>query len=102
MQRLLPILAERRIKVTTNAGGVNPRACAEAVAAAAGKLGLAGKLTIGVVSGDDLLGRVDELLAAGHNLENLDTGRPLRDVRDGLQSMNAYLGAQPVVAALRA
>jgi hypothetical protein len=102
MQRLLPILAERRIKVTTNAGGVNPRGCADAVAAAARKLGLGGKLKIGVVSGDDLLSRVDELLAAGHHLANLDTGRPLRDVRDRLQSMNAYLGAQPVVEALRA
>src|SRR5439155_18017886 len=77
MERILPIVAERGIKVTTNAGGVNPRSCAEAVAAAARAPGLAGKLTIGVVSGDDLLGRLDELLARGHGLKNLDTGRPL-------------------------
>ena len=82
MERILPTLAQRGIKVTTNAGGVNPRACAEAVAALARRLGLAGKLTIGVVSGDDLLGRLDELLARGHGLKNLDTGRPLGDVRD--------------------
>ena len=100
MERLLPELVRRRVKVTTNAGGVNPQACAEAVAQLARRLGLAGKLTIGVVSGDDLLGRVDQLLAGGHPLANLDTGRPLRDVRDRLQSVNAYLGAAPIVDAL--
>jgi len=100
MERLLPELVQRRVKVTTNAGGVNPRACAEAVAQVARRLGLGGKLKIGVVSGDDLLGRVDQLLATGHPLANLDTGRPLRDVRDRLQSVNAYLGAAPIVEAL--
>lgn len=101
MERILPTLAERGIKVTANAGGVNPRACAQAVAETAGRLGLAGKLRIGVVTGDDLLGRLDGLLARGHELENLDTGCPLRDVRDRVVSANAYLGAWPVVEALR-
>ena len=101
MERILPTLAERGIKVTANAGGVNPRACAEAVASAARALGLAGKLKIGIVTGDDLLGRLDGLLARGHQLRNLDTGRPLRDVRDRVLSANAYLGAWPVVEALR-
>jgi hypothetical protein len=101
MERILPILAERRIKVTANAGGVNPRACAAAVAEAARELGLRGKLKLGVVTGDDLLDRLDGLLARGHTLRNLDTGRPLRDVRDRVLSANAYLGAWPVVEALR-
>ena len=101
MERILPLLVERRIKVTANAGGVNPRACADAVAGAARRLGLAGKLRLGVVTGDDLLGRLDGLLARGHELKNLDTGRPLRDVRDRVLSANAYLGAWPVVEALR-
>ena len=101
MERLLPELVARKVRVTTNAGGVNPHACATAVAEVARRLGFAGKLTIGVVTGDDLLGRVDALLSAGHELRNLDTGRPLRDVRDRLQSVNAYLGAAPVVEALR-
>ena len=101
MKRLLPVLAEKRIKVTTNAGGVNPGACAEAVAGVARSLGLGGKLRIGVVTGDDLLGRLDELLAGGHSLNNLDTGRPLADVRSQVLSANAYLGAAPVVEALR-
>ncbi len=101
MERILPILAQRKIKVTANAGGVNPRACATAVADVARRLGLQGKLKIGVVSGDDLLERLDGLLARGHALANLDTGRPLRDVRDKVLSANAYLGAWPIVEALR-
>ena len=101
MERILPTLAERRIKVTANAGGVNPRACAQAVADSARRLGLSGRLRIGVVTGDDLLGRLDRLLARGHELRNLDTGRPLSDVRDRVLSANAYLGAGPVVDALR-
>jgi len=101
MQRILPTIAERKIKVTANAGGVNPRACAAVVADTARRLGLKGKLKIGVVSGDDLLDRLDGLLARGHALTNLDTGRPLRDVRDHVVSANAYLGAWPIVDALR-
>jgi len=101
MQRILPILAERKIKVTANAGGVNPRACAAAVAEAARQLGLQKKLKIGIVSGDDLLDRLNGLLARGHTLANLDTGRSLRDVRDRVLSANAYLGAWPIVDALR-
>jgi Acyclic terpene utilisation family protein AtuA len=100
MARLLPTLVERGIRVTANAGGVNPRACAQAVAEAARAQGFAGKLRIGVVTGDDLLGRLDGLLARGHALRNLDTGRPLYDVRDRVLAANAYLGAGPIVAAL--
>ncbi len=99
MERILPVLVERGIKVTANAGGVNPRACAAAVAETARRLRC--KVRIGVVTGDDLLDRLDGLLARGHALENLDTGRPLRDVRDRVRSANAYLGAAPVVEALR-
>jgi len=101
MERILPTVVERGIKVTANAGGVNPRGCARALADMARKLGLAGKLRIGIVTGDDLLERLDGLLARGHSLANLDTGRPLRDVRDRVLSANAYLGAAPVVAALQ-
>lgn len=100
MERILPRVVERGIKVTANAGGVNPRSCAQALADVARTLGLAGKLKIGIVSGDDLLGRLEGLLARGHELANLDTGRPLRDVRDRILSANAYLGAAPVVEAL--
>ncbi|MGH9258652.1 MAG: acyclic terpene utilization AtuA family protein [Acidimicrobiales bacterium] len=101
MERILPTVVERGIRVTANAGGVNPRACAEAVAAVARGQGLKGRLRFGVVTGDDLLDRLDGLLARGHELRNLDTRRPLREVRDRVQSANAYLGAAPIVEALK-
>jgi hypothetical protein len=101
MERILPEIVRRRIKVTSNAGGVNPRGCAEAVLEVARRIGLANKLSIGLVSGDDILGRLDELIAAGHTLDNMETGRPLTDIREQVLSANAYLGMASIVEALR-
>ena len=101
LERILPAVVERNIRVTTNAGGVNPDACAQAVAEAGRRLGLAGRLRIGVVGGDDILGRLDDLLARGVELRDMDTGRPLADIRNRVISANAYLGAWPLVDALR-
>ena len=100
MQQILPACVARDIKVTANAGGVNVAGCAAAVREVARKLGLGGKLRIGIVSGDDILGRIDDLLARGIELRNMDTGEPLAGVRDRIQSANAYLGAAPIVDAL--
>jgi hypothetical protein len=100
MARLLPICLEKTITVIANAGGVNPRACAEAVRDVARNLGLSG-VRIGIVAGDDILDRLDDLMARGHELRNLDTGRPLSDVRPRVQSANVYFGAFPIVEALR-
>ena len=101
MERILPDIVKKRIKVTSNAGGVNPRSCAEAVLEVARRLGLAGKVKVGLVTGDDLLGRLDQLIATGHPLANMETGRPLSDIRDRVLSANAYLGMAPIVEALR-
>ncbi len=101
MGRLLPTLVRKGIRVTANAGGVNPEACANAVLEQAREAGLGGKVTIGMVTGDDLLARLRDLLAAGHLLSNMDTGEPLEAVLDSVQSANAYLGAWPLVDALR-
>jgi hypothetical protein len=100
MERILPDIVRKRIKVTSNAGGVNPRGCAEAVLEVARRIGLANKLSVGLVSGDDILGRLDELIAAGHPLNNMETGRPLADIRERVVSANAYLGMAPIVEAL--
>ena len=101
MERILPDVVTKRIKVTSNAGGVNPRACAEAVLEVARRIGLGGKLMIGLVTGDDILDRLDQLIAAGHPLTNMETGQPLSDIRDRVLSANAYLGMAPIVEALR-
>ncbi len=100
MDRLMPEIVARGIRVTANAGGVNPRSCAEAVIASARKQGMRGKVKVGVVTGDDIMGRLDDLIARGHELKNMDTGAPLSAVRESVQSANVYLGAWPVVEAL--
>ncbi len=100
IESVLPALVERGVKVIANAGGVNPRACADALLALADARGVRGKLVLGVVTGDDLLPHLDELLAAGHGLTNMDTGEPLSLVRDRVLSANAYIGSEPIVEAL--
>src|SRR5262249_27372762 len=100
MRRILPTCVEREIKVTANAGGVNVRGCADAVIQVARELGLAGKGRIRIVTGDDIMSRIDELLERGIELRNMDTDEPLSTVRDRIQSANAYLGAAPIVDAL--
>ncbi|HEX8136338.1 MAG TPA: acyclic terpene utilization AtuA family protein [Pyrinomonadaceae bacterium] len=100
MRQILPCCVERDIRVTANAGGVNVEGCADAVREVARELGLAGKLRIGLVTGDDILPRIDELLERGIELRNMDTGEPLKTVRERIQSANAYLGAWPMVEAL--
>ena len=100
MRDILPDCVERNIRVTANAGGVNPVGCAEAVRDVARELGLAGRVRIGTVTGDDIMGRLDEFLARGIELRNMDTDEPLSKVRDAIQSANVYLGAWPMVEAL--
>jgi hypothetical protein len=100
MREILPDCVEKNIRVTANAGGVNPLGCAEAVRDVARELGLAGRLRIGTVTGDDIMSRLDDFLARGIELRNMDTNEPLSTVRDAIQSANVYLGAWPMVEAL--
>jgi hypothetical protein len=100
MREILPRCVEKNIRVTANAGGVNPPACASAVADVARELGLAGRVKIGIVVGDDIMDRIDEFLSRGIELRNMDTDEPLSSVRASIQSANVYLGAQPLVEAL--
>jgi hypothetical protein len=100
MKQILPACVERNIRVTANAGGVNVPGCANAVSEVARELGLAGKLKIGIVTGDDIMSQVDDFLARGIELRNMDTDEPLATVRDRIQSANVYLGAWPMVEAL--
>jgi Acyclic terpene utilisation family protein AtuA len=100
MESVLPAVVERGVRVIANAGGVNPVACAEAIRALAAERGAGGKVRIGVVTGDDLLPRLDALIAAGHPLANMETGEPLSAVRERVLSANAYIGSTPIVEAL--
>jgi hypothetical protein len=99
LEPVLEEVIEKNVLVVTNAGGMNPRACAEAIARVAKQKGKSG-LSIGVVSGDDLFDRLDELEAAGESFSNMDTGAPLAGVRSRVQSANVYLGADPIADAI--
>ncbi len=99
LRRALPEIVARRVKVVTNAGGLNPGACRREAFRVAGDRGIRG-LAVGVVEGDDLLPRLDDLLASGCALAHMETGRPMADVRKHVLSVNAYLGARPVAQAL--
>lgn len=100
MHEILPDCVEKNIKVLSNAGGVNVNGCASAIADAARERGLQGKVKIGVVTGDDVLDRLDTWLADGVEINSMDDGTPLTAIRDKVQSANVYLGAAPLVEAL--
>ncbi len=99
LERGLPVLMDKGIRVVTNAGGLNPRACRAKIAEIAERVGVYG-LKVGVVEGDDLLPRFPDLLADGHPFEHMETGQPITELRPKVLSVNAYLGAAQVKAAL--
>ena len=95
MEQVLGTCLDRGIRVVSNAGGLDPGGCADALGELASRLGLAPR--IGVVAGDDVLSAVRADPAA---FPNLDTGLPLGG--QALMTANAYLGGAPVTAALAA
>ncbi|MHB1519010.1 MAG: acyclic terpene utilization AtuA family protein [Acidimicrobiales bacterium] len=97
MEQVMGTCLERGIKVVSNAGGLDPTGCAEAVSEVADRLGLAP--TIAAVSGDDLMSRLGELAEAGRCLVDFETGEPLVEVSQMLTA-NAYLGCWGIVEAL--
>jgi hypothetical protein len=100
IRRVLREAKERNVRILTNAGGLNPKACRAKIFEVARELGVSG-VRVGVVEGDDLYPRLRDLVEAGHPLENMDTGEPIAPVLDRMMSANAYLGARPVVRALQ-
>lgn len=100
MREILPDCVAKDIKVLSNAGGVNVGGCASSIADVARELGLHGKVKIGVVTGDDVLERLDGWLADGVEIISMDDGTPLSAIRDRVQSANVYIGAAPLVEAL--
>jgi hypothetical protein len=96
LEQVLGIALDHGVKIVTNAGGLNPSSLAELAA----KLGLAPK--VAWIDGDDLAGRVPQLLADGHDFTHLDTGRALRGSGVEPITANAYLGGWGITAALDA
>jgi Acyclic terpene utilisation family protein AtuA len=100
MEKILPIIIEKKIKVITNGGGVNPVACADAILESAVELEIE-KIKIAVVLGDDIKGCLDVIIGSGSELNNMETGESIKAVKDKLLSANVYFGASPIVEALK-
>lgn len=100
MERMLPVIKEKGIKVITNGGGVNPTACRDAIFEVAKKLGIK-DLKIGVVMGDNILDNIDDLVNKGVELKNMESGDSVKTVKDKVLSANVYFGAAPVVECLK-
>ena len=98
MEQVLGTCLAEGIVVVSNAGGLNPAGCAEALHALAARLGLAP--TVAYVDGDDLMPRLDELTATGVDLRNIDTGESLADLQVQPVTANAYLGGWGIATAL--
>jgi len=99
VERILPDLMARDVRVVANAGGVNPGACLNAVLDTARAAGIKG-LKVGMVTGDDILDRLDAILAEGVPLANMDDGRPLSEIRDAVLAANVYVSSFPIAQAL--
>ena len=99
LDRILPECLDRGVKVIANAAGVNPAACLEAVGEVVKKHGRSG-VRVGVIHGDDILPRIDELISSDEPLANMESGAPLSTIRDRVASANVYIGAFPLAEAL--
>ena len=99
LRRILPECGECGIKIVANAGGVNPRACLETVQEALLEMGLE-DVRLAIVEGDDILPDIDDLLAGGEALTNIDNGLPLDSIRKHVVSANVYLDSFAITEAL--
>ena len=98
VDRLLPDLIAKNIRLVANAGGLNPEACRRAVQAVAKKQNA--DISVATVSGDDITTQIDRLIDQGVEFRNIDTGEPLSTIRDRVRSASVYLGAFPIAEAL--
>ncbi len=100
IEEVMPEISDRGIKVVSNAGGVNPEACKDALLKVIREKGY-DDLRVAVVDGDDILSQIDDLIDNGNALENMESGDPVASVKDRLLSANVYFGSWPIVEALR-
>lgn len=100
LRECLPLIVKKKVRVISNAGGINPIGLGRKIIELAKKLNL--NIKVGVVYGDDIVNHLYELTAAGERFTNMETGDDFFKVRSRITSANIYLGAEPVVKALDA
>src|SRR6266545_2608290 len=100
MEDVAGLALERGVKIVANAGGLNPAGLATRLRELLQRLGL--RASVAHIEGDDVLPRLGELQAAGHELRHLDSGRSLVEAGVEPVSANVYLGAWGIAEALHA
>jgi hypothetical protein len=99
LRGVLPQLLKNKTTLITNAGGVNPQGCADAIARMARELGLHPR--IAVVSGDNILPELNVLQERGAAFRNMESGEEFAQIQGRVEAANVYFGAMPVVDALQ-
>jgi hypothetical protein len=98
MTDVAELLLEKKVRMITNAGGINPLGCAQAILQNLAKKGV--NLKIAIVEGDNIYEQISSFYPDKANFKNMETGEPFSNVQSKLQSANAYLGVPPLLKAL--
>ena len=97
-ERIAVDIANKNIKVITNAGGVNPEICREKLLKIAKKLNL--NIKIAIIKGDDILGDIDSLISDGVDFSNMDDNSDFSSIKNKVYSANAYIDSFSIAEAL--
>ena len=98
VERILPEISDKGVKVITNAGGVNPQSCRSELIQLAKSSGK--EIKIGVIQGDDIFPTLAELRKKGVSFENMDTGADFESIMDKVYSANVYINSSTISDAL--
>jgi hypothetical protein len=98
IKRVLPEIIEKNIKIISNAGGVNPQACRNALVQAAAEKGI--NIKIGIIEGDNIFDQMDVLMSKGVDFKNMETGESFDSVKDNIYSSNVYINSFSIAEAL--
>ena len=98
VESILPKIQENKLKVITNAGGVNPNACRNVLLKLSEQLGK--KIKIGIIEGDDISLELEELQNMGISFNNMDTGESFKKIADKVCSANVYINSFTIAEAL--
>lgn len=91
---------DKKIKIISNAGGMNVTGCVDAIKQIAEKNNMHG-YKIGYVLGDDIMDQIPDLIASGIEFRNIDNGRKLEEIQDKIVNVNVYFGHEPIEECLK-
>ena len=99
IEEMLPDILSNDIKIISNAGGVNSSSCSDEIVKIAAKM-KGHSAPVGIIEGDDILDRMDDLYRSGVSFENMDTGESFESIKDKVYSANAYISSFSIKEAL--